>query len=211
MLNGFANIKWAVLDLGCRGLSMEIPAKWLPAVRMLSVLLFVAAASGTAESAFAQTFEDARKAFEKQDYQTALRILHELAEQGDAQAQLNLGSLYTNGLGVPKNNVEAANWTRKAANQGLPQAQVLLGLLYENGQGVRKNNAEAVKLVSQGRRARAARGPACPRFHARKREWCSEEPSRRNELVSQSRRARVPCGPVQPRVDVPQRTQSYSK
>ncbi|MSR43556.1 MAG: hypothetical protein EXS19_05920, partial [Pedosphaera sp.] len=39
-------------------------------------------------------------------------------EKGDASAQYNLGVMYANGLGVPKDEVEAVKWYRKAADQG---------------------------------------------------------------------------------------------
>jgi hypothetical protein len=44
--------------------------------------------------------EDAMAAFARGDYTTALRLLRPLADQGDAQAQYNLGVLYDNGQGV---------------------------------------------------------------------------------------------------------------
>ena len=37
------------------------------------------------------------------------------AEQGDAEAQFNLGSCYDNGEGVEMNKTEAVKWFRKAA------------------------------------------------------------------------------------------------
>ncbi len=40
------------------------------------------------------------------------------AEQGDAQAQFNLGVRYRLGEGVLKDAKEAARWVRKAAEQG---------------------------------------------------------------------------------------------
>jgi TPR repeat protein len=48
------------------------------------------------------------------------------AEQGDAAAQFNLGLMYRNGEGVPKDYAEAANWYRKAAEQGVAAAQYTL-------------------------------------------------------------------------------------
>ena len=39
------------------------------------------------------------------------------AAQGDAKAQYNLGVLYGNGQGVPKNNAKARAWWEKAAAQ----------------------------------------------------------------------------------------------
>ncbi|MGB7747697.1 MAG: SEL1-like repeat protein [Verrucomicrobiia bacterium] len=43
--------------------------------------------------------------------------------QNDATAQCNLSVCYENGLVVPKDQVEAANWYRKAAEQGMAEAQ----------------------------------------------------------------------------------------
>ncbi len=56
------------------------------------------------------------------------------AEQGDAAAQYNLGTLYFNGQGVPKNYAEAEKWFRLAANQGNAMAQTALNRLYRNPQ-----------------------------------------------------------------------------
>ena len=39
------------------------------------------------------------------------------AEQGDADAQSNLGFMYNNGDGVPENDVEAVKWFRLAAER----------------------------------------------------------------------------------------------
>jgi len=68
------------------------------------------------------------------------------AEKGDPQAQLELGSKYFLGDGVPKNFVEAAKWLRKASDQGDASAQCLLGRLYDKGEGVPMDYMEALKL-----------------------------------------------------------------
>ena len=49
------------------------------------------------------------------------------AEQGDADAQFNLGVLYKNGRGVAVDAVKAALWFRLAADQGHASAQFSLG------------------------------------------------------------------------------------
>ena len=41
-----------------------------------------------------------------------------MAEQGHAEAQFNLGVLYANGRGVPKDYVRAYAWVNLAAAQG---------------------------------------------------------------------------------------------
>jgi len=66
--------------------------------------------------------EDANKALQRGDYKTAYRLFKPLAEQGLPLAQYNLGVMYYNGQGVPKDYAEAAKWYRKAAEQGLAEA-----------------------------------------------------------------------------------------
>tara|TARA_R110000765_G_scaffold324976_2_gene416497 strand:+ start:916 stop:1131 length:216 start_codon:yes stop_codon:yes gene_type:complete len=52
------------------------------------------------------------------------------AEQGDADAQYNLGIMYDTGRGVPENDAEAVRWYRLAAEQGDANAQFNLGGMY---------------------------------------------------------------------------------
>ena len=66
-----------------------------------------------------------------------------LAEQGVAGAQFYLGVMYYNGLGTPKNDLEAFKWTAKAAEQGVATAQFNLGLMYAKGEGVPQNYEQA--------------------------------------------------------------------
>ena len=79
------------------------------------------------------------------DYKQAFPVCSRAAKQGDASAQFNLGWMYYNGEGVPKNDREAVKWFRLAAEQGDASAQFNLGWMYYNGEGVPKNDREAVK------------------------------------------------------------------
>lgn len=72
--------------------------------------------------------------------------LYMAAKQGDATAQVALGSMYAEGKGVPKNEREALKWLGLAAKQGHANAQNLLGIMYMSGRGVVKNDKEAVRL-----------------------------------------------------------------
>ena len=65
------------------------------------------------------------------------------AEQGEAEAQFGLGVMYDNGIGVPKDEVEAVKWYRKAAERGNANAQYNLGVMYDNGTGVPKDLVQA--------------------------------------------------------------------
>jgi hypothetical protein len=77
--------------------------------------------------------------------QSPLEDVRTCAEQGFAQAQINLGLMYTKGEGVPEDDAEAVRWYRLAAEQGFAQAQINLGYQYSNGMGVPEDDAEAVR------------------------------------------------------------------
>lgn len=81
--------------------------------------------------------------------ETALDLL-EVAEQGDVNAQFNLGVMYDQGLGVPQDYAEAIRWYRMAAEQGDDYAQLNLGLMYIAGQGVAQDYAEALRWFEKG-------------------------------------------------------------
>lgn len=78
----------------------------------------------------------------------------ELANEGDACAQNNLGAMYYYGHGVEQSDEKAAEWVLKAAKQGFADAQNHLGLMYKNGTGVEQSYEKAVewylKAAEQG-------------------------------------------------------------
>ena len=74
-----------------------------------------------------------------------LDALRAKAEQGDVAAQNQLGAIYSDGTGVPRDDAEALKWYRKAAEQGDAAAQSSLGFIYENGLGTPRDDAELVK------------------------------------------------------------------
>ena len=76
-------------------------------------------------------FIDAVEALEREDYETAYKLFLPLAEQGDADAQFNLGVMYDEGDGVPQDYKEAFKWYRLAAEQGDAFAQFELGVMYD--------------------------------------------------------------------------------
>lgn len=69
-------------------------------------------------------YEVAKLAFEGRDYAKALRYLEPLAVSGHPKAQHLLGVLYAEGLGVSRDDSEAARWFRVAAEQGLKEVQI---------------------------------------------------------------------------------------
>jgi uncharacterized protein len=93
--------------------------------------------------------EDGSAAYQRHDYETALRLLRGPAEQGSAEAQLLLGFMYHDGEGVPQDYAEAARWLRKAAEQGNIAAQGALGGMYLDGLGVLRDSAQATRWLQK--------------------------------------------------------------
>jgi TPR repeat protein len=90
-------------------------------------------------------FHAGLQAYQKGDYVTAAKEWRPLADQGDVEAQFNLGLLYLDGHGVPKSYAEAVDWFRRAAEQGYAAAQHNLGAMYATGHGVKRDYIQAYK------------------------------------------------------------------
>jgi TPR repeat protein len=101
-----------------------------------------------------------QSAKERGDFVAAVQILTPLANQGNAQAQFNLGEMYAEGHGVPQDYAQAVGWFQKAADQGYPAAQYNLAASYYNGEGVAR---DPVKAVEWSRKA-ADQGVAMAQF-----------------------------------------------
>ncbi|KAG0234201.1 hypothetical protein BGW42_006839 [Actinomortierella wolfii] len=80
-----------------------------------------------------------------QDYTKAFEWYFRAAEQGQTQAQNNLGWMYQDGKGVAQDDTKAVEWYRLAAEQGDAKAQGNLALMYEIGRGVHKDDLKAVE------------------------------------------------------------------
>ena len=82
-------------------------------------------------------------AMKREHYATALRAFRAEADEGDPQAQNNIGYMYEYGWGEPQDYKKAMEWYKKAAKKSLAEAEYNVGILYHNGYGVAKNNSEA--------------------------------------------------------------------
>lgn len=109
--------------------------RWIAGLPLIIVAFVIQAAD----------FERGLAAYNSGDYETAFKEWQPLAEQGNANAQFNLGIMYDNGWGVAQDPQYAANWYLKAAQQGYVQAQFNLGVAYSFGEGVPHDDCEAVK------------------------------------------------------------------
>jgi TPR repeat protein len=96
----------------------------LPIIALLGLL---AVAMGPA---VAQDIDKGKEAAWRGDYAAALAEFQPLAEQGNADAQYGLASLYRDGRGVPRDDGQAAAWYLRAAEAGSWWATFDLGMLY---------------------------------------------------------------------------------
>lgn len=117
--------------------------KHIARARMIAMFMLIFPVCSTV--VFAGPLEDGQAAYNRGDYATALKLFRPLAEQGNADAQNNLGWLYEQGSGVKRDFKEAMKWYRSAAEQGSARAEYSLGVLYQRGSGVPKNLQEAIK------------------------------------------------------------------
>jgi len=69
-------------------------------------------------SSCSDNIQNAHDAYNKKDYKEAHKLFLSLATDGVAQAQNNLGWMYSKGQGVPKDSVSAHMWFNVAASNG---------------------------------------------------------------------------------------------
>lgn len=107
-------------------------------ITLLSIYTFVALADSSQADIYS-----ANNALSRGDYETAIKEFTKLAENGDANAQANLGYMYYAGEGIAQSFENAVFWYRKAATQGNRDAQYNLAVSYAFGEGVSQDLAEA--------------------------------------------------------------------
>lgn len=123
-------------------------------------------------------------------------LIRRAAEDGDTSAQLQLGRLYHEGLGVPQDPGLAAAWFVKAAELGNAEAQVTLGALDESRGGTQNYRSAAVwysKAAEQGSEPAQLRlaflyawGLGVPRDAAQAAGWYSKAAAQGNAEAQQA-------------------------
>ena len=119
-------------------------------MRSLSQLVIFAAIAAIAASTGCrslerESYEQGLEAYERGDFDEALRIWHPLAEAGYMRAQARLGVMYFNGEGVARDAREAVSYWTEAAAQGSLEAKIGLGNAYASGRGIERNLEVAVR------------------------------------------------------------------
>ena len=116
-------------------------------------LLMVAAATWSL-AVCAGDLEDGIAAFEKHDFNTAVRLIEPLAEQGNIEAEYFMGTFYMYGHGVAMDPPQATVWFKRAyghwetqARAGSPGAMVELAGMLTTGLGVPRDDKAAVEWL----------------------------------------------------------------
>lgn len=107
---------------------------------------------GLVGMAAADDLEAGRQAIYAGEYAKALTLLAPLADRGDAGAQVAIGAMYAQGLGVPLDLETARDWFLKSARQGNEKARS--NLLYMADQflypeGTERRCRDALAIITE--------------------------------------------------------------
>ena len=78
----------------------------------------------------------------------ALEWYKKAIRQGSLDAATNIGLMYAEGRGIPKDPAEAVTWLRQAAEGGDAIAQYNLALIYSRGNGIPKDEKESIRWLT---------------------------------------------------------------
>jgi TPR repeat protein/V8-like Glu-specific endopeptidase len=85
----------------------------------------------------------------KEFYLKAFNGFSKEAENGNANAQAAIGSMYLTDDAIPKNLPKALEWLEKSSNNGSSNGQVQLGEIYLNGIITSKDIGKAINLIQK--------------------------------------------------------------
>lgn len=80
---------------------------------------------------------------------TDFSMVKKLAEEGNPEAQMKLGVMYSSGLGMPLDKKEGLVWYQKSADQGYAPGQWNLAFVYVKGELVPEDFAKAFQLFTK--------------------------------------------------------------
>jgi len=87
----------------------------------------------------AAIYQQAVARYQAGDHAGAAVLVRQAANAGNPTATYEMGYLYENGDGVPKNAAQSAQWYVRGARMGNAASEAAVGQLYENGNQVQEN------------------------------------------------------------------------
>lgn len=151
-------------------------------------------------------------AYDRANYQTALKVWQGQAESGDVDAQNYVGEIYLKGLGTDPDYTRAAQWFEKAAAQGSRRARINLGYQYEQGLGVPKDLSRALNLYRDASGISGDQLVFASSVSAEVAQAKQETAQARTELASEKQKSEQLSAQVsQLRQQLQQKQKSYEK
>lgn len=96
-----------------------------------------------------EIYASAKALYKEKKYLEAAELFRKLADIKFLDAQMDLANMYKDGIGVARDDKEAARFYGMAADQGNSAAQNILGEFYISGTGVEKSEQKAMTLFSK--------------------------------------------------------------
>ena len=119
-------------------------------MKMHSVLgIFLGLATSFSAFSFEGDLELGIFQLNRGEFKAARAEFAPLVEEGYAPAQYQMGLVYQNGYGVPKDATKAFEMFSLAASQNYPDALFSLALMYTEGEGVKKDLKTAFALTEK--------------------------------------------------------------
>lgn len=112
------------------------------------ILLMIGIHSTYAQQTADEWLKKGDSLYEQKKFQEAVDCYKQAAQQGNVEAQFNLGYALYNGEGVDKDYASAAMWFKRAARQNFAKAQYNLAYCYMNGRGVPTDYDKALRYLT---------------------------------------------------------------
>ena len=130
-------------------------------ISKLFILTIAAAlALGALPCNAAEAPDSALAAYQRKDYDMAYQLALPAAQSGDANAQYVLGKLLWRGLGVTRNDADAAKWFTHAVEKNNADAMADLAVMYQLGEGLEKDLPRGLSLLVKAGEMGSAAAPA---------------------------------------------------
>lgn len=89
----------------------------------------------------------AAKELKAKSYIALFEMLNPRASDGEEEAQFMVGFMYSEAMGVKRDDAEALKWLRRAASKNYGPAKALIGVMTYSGRGTKADKKEALKWL----------------------------------------------------------------
>ena len=94
-----------------------------------------------------ETLVAAAKELQQKNYVTLFEMMNPRASDGDEEAQFLIGFMYSEALGVKRDDAEALQWLKRSASKNYGPAKALIGVMMYSGRGTKADKKEALNWL----------------------------------------------------------------